>query len=111
MPQKTTKVRPLELYSVTFHRYDSEEMDGQVKAMAKRKQDKAVIEDELTYLQIKKLLWSIYGNQNSIDASLNQLEADGLIEIRSDPSKPIFFTSAELITFGFDHEKLEALST
>ena len=106
-----TQDKPLDQYRMTLYRYDSEEMDGQVKVIAKRKRDKAVIEDELSYLQIEWLLVNIYGHKNSIDASLNQLEVDGLLEILFNSTNPIFFTSAELIAFGFDREKVETLST
>jgi hypothetical protein len=77
--------------------------------LAERTRDKAVIETLLNSLQIKWLLSSVYGQQNAIDASLNQLEVGGQTVILYNPTRPILFTSQELIHFGFDREQFEAL--
>jgi hypothetical protein len=103
------KDKPIDKYTVELQRCDSEEMVGR-RAFAERKRDKAVVECQLSDLQIRSLLSYVYnGHQPSVEESLNQLEVGDHTVLLYDPNCPMVFTSLDLITCGFDREKFEAL--
>jgi hypothetical protein len=92
---------PLDVYTVTIQRYDSEEMAGQFRALAKRKRDKALVEALLSSQQIKGLLRRALGRHDFVTEAMNMLDIEGQIDVLIDPKRLAQFTSDELIMFGF----------
>lgn len=82
--------------------------EGSVHAIATSATDQSVSDAILSRGKTRSLLeFALGGEQAIIDKYMGQIDSKQTVEVRSPKNKPCIFLAKELVSFGWNPEKLE----